>query len=90
MCLVPAVVCVGLHSGFACLPCVTGIDFIAVSPCTYCTVQDSENRVELYCWWVSLGVVSDTGSVKFKSSSRSQPVLFQSFISFYTSSYLCS
>lgn len=29
MCLIPAVVCVELHSGFECLLCVMGTDFIA-------------------------------------------------------------
>lgn len=59
MCLTPAVVCLGLDSGFACLQSVMGMDFIAASLWTYCTVQDNQDQVELYCWWVSLGVMSD-------------------------------
>lgn len=49
-----------------------GIGFIAVSPCTSWTVQDNENRVEFYCWGV-LGVVSDTGRVKFQIPASAFP-----------------
>lgn len=51
------------------------IDFIAVSPCTYCTVHNNEDQVELYCWWVILGVVSDTGRVKFQIPASAFPEL---------------